>query len=157
MATGNVKSQWTALGWWEKITSYQFQTLDTVVHHGFQTAKTNDERLAQSISLQYQFANGITWETSSNKVQPLVNTLAGVIEISQDTYQADYSVDVSATCPYSDDLVILSQWVVSSADGSDKLYTPNLVCEGEQFDISDHCPPTGCLNDDCTECSDPAL
>ena len=157
MATGNMESQWTPIGQWEQITFDVTGIIDTVVHYGFQTAKTNDERLAQSINLQYQIVNGISWKTGTDDYQPLVNTLAGVTKDSQDTYSADYSVDVPAACSYQVDAVVLSQWVISSADGSNKLYTPNLVCNyGSHENITRYCPPTGCLNEDCTVCSDPA-
>ena len=153
MVVGNVKSSWYPIGRWEEITRVSTPDvpaeIDTVVHHGFQTATTDDERLTQSLSLQYQFANGVTWYNWVRNYQVLVNSLAGVIQESQDSYTADYSVDVSAKCPAKEDVdsIILYQWVIASADGSDKLYTPDLVCDyGIYGAVSNRicCESTGC-------------
>ena len=63
VVVGNAKSLWKANGSWEQIANIvdqdTFPALETVVHYGFKTATTDDERLSQSISLQYQLGNGV--------------------------------------------------------------------------------------------------
>ena len=58
MVVGNAKSVWKANGRWEKVASETYKklvhpALETNVHYGFETANTDNERLSQSISLQY--------------------------------------------------------------------------------------------------------
>ena len=88
-----------------------------------------------------------------------MNSLASVSLDSQDSYEADYSVDVPAKCEAEEDYdgVSLYQWVMAGADGSDKLYTQSLLCQYGTADDNPklNCPATACLNEDCSECSDP--